>query len=543
MLSKSTIQRIVPILKKDLRRALRIRVPGFPRAYYTSFLLRDTEWFNTWASSGSMYRRRSDHTRNVYCDVRVGSYRYDQSTEGGIREHQEDLESTNHVSVPIDDRWYNGLRLALWRLTDAKYREALVDFKNKEAARLSMVDLAADYPSFVKLKPVHSVRYESPEEVDEEWWVDFCKEMSQWMSALPHVSTAWVEFDASHMSRIFVNTEGSVIVQHQQLYSLDATFRKVGRDGATQEQGLVLNCASQQELPNRARFKEIMKEKYEKLMRLSKSRKIHSFSGPVLLCPDPAAVFFHETIGHRMEGSRLLSSSEGQTFRDLAGTKLMSIDITMRDNPRLKKWGERRCIGAYDFDDEGTPAQDTVLIRDGVLVDYLNTRAALSKRGHRPNGHARNRKYELPISRMAVTIVQGKHPVSMDRLRQLFLEEIRKQGKPYGLIVYETSGGETETATYNFQAFSGEVSYAALVHPDGREVPIRGVNFVGTPLQSLSNIVAVGDTPELHNDYCGAESGFIPISTIAPAVLLSNLELQAKDDEVVSHSIIPRPEL
>jgi predicted Zn-dependent protease len=121
------------------------------------------------------------------------------------------------------------------------------------------------------------------------------------------------------------------------------------------------------------------------------------------------------------------------------------------------------------------------------------------------------------------------------------IQEIKRQKKPFGLIVYETSGGETDTTNYDFQAFAGEISYATLVYPNGREVCVRGINFVGTPLQSLNNIVAVGDTKELDNGFCGAESGFIPISTIAPAVLVSNLELQGKDEELVTPHILQRP--
>ena len=65
--------------------------------------------------------------------------------------------------------------------------------------------------------------------------------------------------------------------------------------------------------------------------------------------------------------------------------------------------------------------------------------------------------------------------------------------------------------------------------------------FVGTPLQTLGDIVAVGDLPELDNGFCGAESRRIPISTISPAVLRSNLELQGKDEELVTPSILQRP--
>jgi predicted Zn-dependent protease len=142
---------------------------------------------------------------------------------------------------------------------------------------------------------------------------------------------------------------------------------------------------------------------------------------------------------------------------------------------------------------------------------------------------------------MGVTIVKGKEPVSSRRLRQMLIEEIIKQKKPFGMIVYETSGGETDTTSYDFQAFSGEISYATLIYPDGSEVVVRGVDFVGTPLQALNNIIAVGDKQVIDNHYCGAESGFIPVTTICPAILLSNLELQAKDEALVTQYILPKP--
>jgi hypothetical protein len=143
---------------------------------------------------------------------------------------------------------------------------------------------------------------------------------------------------------------------------------------------------------------------------------------------------------------------------------------------------------------------------------------------------------------MGVTIIEGSNGESLNRLKEKLLREIKRQRKPFGMIVYETNGGETDTTNYDFQAFSGDISYATLVYPNGREVCVRGVNFVGTPLQSLSNIVAIGDSPELDNGFCGAESGLLPISTISPAVLVRNLELQGKDEELVTPSILKRPQ-
>jgi predicted Zn-dependent protease len=261
----------------------------------------------------------------------------------------------------------------------------------------------------------------------------------------------------------------------------------------------------------------------------------------VLLHPGPAGLLFHEAVGHRLEGSRLLSSGEGQTFRGQEGKQVLKVPITVRDNPNLKEFNGQKCIGSYAYDDEGVKASDTVLIEDGVLKNYLTTRSAIAKGRYQSNGHARTKSNQRPISRMAVTIVEGKNGLPIDRLKSRLVQEIKRQKKPYGLIVYETSGGETDTTNYDFQAFSGDISYATLVYPNGREVPVRGVNFVGTPLQSLNNIIAMGDTPIVDNGFCGAESGLLPITTISPAALISNLELQGKDEELVTPSILQRP--
>lgn len=543
MLPRSTIERLIPILKKDARRALRMRVAGFPRPFFCSFLLRDIEWFNTWASSGSMYRRRADHTRNVYCDIRVGSYRYDQTTDGGLSDNDTERESVHHVTLPIDDRVYDGLRLALWRLTEAKFREALADFNHKESNRLSTFDPSGALRSFVPAKAVRSIKFESAESVDQERWVTFCRKASMWISELPHVSSSWVEFDGSQESRLLVNTEGSVVVQHQRVFSLSATLRKLSKDGSNVEQELVINAATQKELPSMREFKKLVLQKHQQLLKLIRAKKIHSFSGPVLLYPGPSGLLFHEAIGHRLEGSRLLSSGEGQTFKGQIGKRVLNVDLTIRDNPLLRSYRGVRCIGSYRYDDEGTPAKNTILVENGILKDFLNTRAAIAKRGYTPNGHARSKKFQRPISRMGVTIVEGKKTKTLAEMKALLVEEIKKQNKPFGMIVYETSGGETDTTSYDFQAFSGEISYATLVYPNGKEVCVRGVNFVGTPLQALNNIIAVGKEHEMDNGYCGAESGFLPITTIAPGVLLSNLELQAKEEELVTQYILPRPKL
>ena len=543
MLKKSSIEKLIRTLRTDSRRALKMKVRGFPRPYYVSFLLRDTCWFNTWASSGSTVRQRSDHTRNVYCDLRVGTYRYDQITEGGLNDNDEDNESYQHVTVPIDDKDLGGLRMCLWRLTESKYREAISDFSNKKTARISTIDPFRKLRSFEKYEKLNAKKYPRNEKVDELKWSLFCKRASKWMSKLSGVTGNYVEFDANQVIKIFVSTENRIIVQSEKIFSLNASIRNLTQEGLQLEQELALHCNSQKELPSFKKFKSIMTAKHKVLKKLIKAKTIHSFSGPALLCPKPAGLLFHEALGHRLEGSRLLSTTEGQTFKGQIGKKILNTPIDIYDNPNLKKFNGQSCIGSYDYDDEGAPAKKAMLVKDGFLDGFLSTRAQLPAKGYLNNGHARNAKWQRPISRMGVTIIESKKPHSFEALKELLIKTIKKQKKPFGVIVYETVGGETETDSYDFQVFSGQISHAILVFSDGTEKPIKGVDFVGTPLQALNNIIAAGDTQELDNHYCGAESGFIPVSTISPAVLLSNLELQSRPEDLVTQYILPKPKL
>ena len=64
------------------------------------------------------------------------------------------------------------------------------------------------------------------------------------------------------------------------------------------------------------------------------------------------------------------------------------------------------------------------------------------------------------------------------------------------------------------------------LYPDGRKELVRGVDMVGTPLVSFKEIIAAADDDAVFNGTCGAESGWVPVSSIAPSVLLRSLELE-----------------
>src|SRR5260370_42008715 len=158
------------------------------------------------------------------------------------------------------------------------------------------------------------------------------------------------------------------------------------------------------------------------------------------------------------------------------------------------------------------------------------------------NGHGRRQLGATPVSRQGNLIVESNKMVTNAQLREKLIEIIKQQGKPYGLLIDDIAGGFTLTGRGQPQAFQVQPLVVYKVYADGRpDELVRGVDIVGTPLASLTKIVATGDTPEVFNGYCGAESGSVPVSAAAPAVLTSELEGQEKQADTERPPILPPP--
>jgi TldD protein len=138
--------------------------------------------------------------------------------------------------------------------------------------------------------------------------------------------------------------------------------------------------------------------------------------------------------------------------------------------------------------------------------------------------------------------VESNKMVTNAQLRAKLIELVKQQGKQYGLLIDDIAGGFTFTGRGQPQAFQVEPLVVYKVFADGRpDQLVRGVDIVGTPLAALTKIVATGDTLEVFNGYCGAESGYVPVSAASPAILTSELEVQKKQSSTDRPPILPAP--
>src|SRR5258708_6998063 len=179
---------------------------------------------------------------------------------------------------------------------------------------------------------------------------------------------------------------------------------------------------------------------------------VEPYAGPALLTGRATAVFFHEVFGHRAEGFRQKDINEGQTFARKVGEQILPKFLSIYDDPTTKTLGKNMLLGYYPFDDEGVPAERVTLVDQGILRNFEMSRQALTG-FPKSNGHGRRQIGAQPVSRQGNLIVESSLTVTNAELRKKLIEEIKRQGKSFGLMIDDIAGGFNFTGLGQAQAF------------------------------------------------------------------------------------------
>jgi predicted Zn-dependent protease len=294
-------------------------------------------------------------------------------------------------------------------------------------------------------------------------------------------------------------------------------------------------------LPSEAVIRQAIDSMVADLKALRQAPIIEPFTGPAILSGRASGVFFHEIFGHRIEGQRQKNDNEGQTFTKRVNQPILPDFISVFDDPTLKQVNGIDLNGTYAFDDDGVPAQRVNVVENGILKNFLLSRSPVTG-FEQSNGHGRKAPGYGSVGRQGNLIVDGSHYVSVAQLLQMLIEEAKKQGKPFGLLFKDISGGFTTTSRSSPQAFQVTPIMVYRIYVDGRpDELVRGVDLIGTPLTSFSKIVAAGNKQEVFNGFCGAESGYVPVSAVAPSILTTQIEVQKKAKSSERPPILPPP--
>jgi TldD protein len=525
-------------MKTELDRSMKTLGAQDPPAYFIGYILTDTDRVNVSGSNGALLT--SDEARNRWLEVsvRTGSYQLDDTHKVDGRQPPNGGPGT---SVPVDDD-SEVLRRAIWLETDKQYRsaaEALIKIQTGKEVKAQTEEGKA--PDFSREKPAMHVGPWVSFTVDRKPWEEKVRAYTKYFRESPAVINSIVTFTAQTVNTVQLNSEGTQLQFGQIRYRLELFIQGKAGDGMDIDRYYNFDWVNPSEAPDDKAVYAASLQLRKEMEGLVVSPINDPSVTPALLTGRAAAVFFHEVFGHRAEGHRQKDVNEGQTFTKKVGEQILPSFLTVIDDTTRKKVNDQELLGFYEFDDEGVPAQRVVLVDHGVLKNFEMSRSPIDG-FPTSNGHGRRQLGATPVSRQGNLIVESNKMVSNAQLREKLIELIKQQGKPYGLLIDDIAGGFTLTGRGQPQAFQVEPLVVYKVFADGKpDELVRGVDIVGTPLASLTKIVATGDTPEVFNGYCGAESGSVPVSAVSPAILTTELEVQKKPAATDRPPILPAP--
>jgi predicted Zn-dependent protease len=503
--------------------------------YFLSYAVSDASAVSIRAQFGALVDSSVNHERVADVQVRLGDPKLD-NTHGAHRGT-----AVKSLQLPLgDDR--EALSRALWLATNAGYGNALDNYlKVKTEAQVrakeedSSPDFSQEAPQTYLGKPAPVVT------VDKAAWEQRVRALSKIFREFPDVYQNIVMLTAQNETDYFASSEGSrVVAPHQQARVVVFAMTKA-EDGMDLFRAQTFEAETVEGLPAQPELEAAIRELGKSLEALRKAPVTEPFDGPAILSGRAAAVFFHEVLGHRLEGQRQRGDEEGQTFTKELNKEVLPTFLSVADDPTLTTFGKTWLSGTYEYDDEGQKARRVDLIQDGVLKTFLMSRLPIASFAA-SNGHGRAQTGRMPTGRQGNLIVTSTKTVTDAELRKQLIDEAKKQGKPFGLYFEDISSGFAVTTRSSPQAFSVVPLVVWRVYVDGRpDELVRGVSIVGTPLAAMKRILATSDKSEVFNGECGAESGTVPVSAVAPAMLLSEMETQRQPQSTTRPPILPIP--
>ena len=536
--------RLLDAMSAELQRnQQQLKVTGHEAPYFLSYGVKDYESRLIIARYGALFQDDDYRERKLGVDVRVGSYDYDSSVADSLDfgfSTSKGSSFTARKDGPLDDSPL-ALRTSLWLVTDEKYKAALFQYLKKKGEDVYTVEDPKRPASFSKETPATYVQPPVAFPFDREKWRRVAREVSARFTAHPELFDSEVRVTADKATRMFVSSEGTRLITEETLYAFHVSAVTRAPDGQLLDDSRSFYLPTEAGMPSEARVHEAAQKVIDELLALRQAPAITPYAGPAILAPEAAGVLFHETLGHRLEADRQDGDTDGKTFKGQEGKQILPAFLSLRDDPSKREVNGEPLNGYYLYDEEGVKGQPVSLVEKGVLKGYLMSRHPVEG-FPRSNGHGRGQGTLQPVARMANLLVDSTKQVSDAELKKMLIAEAKRQGKPYGLIIRDITGGNTNTSSYGYQAFKGVPRMVFRVDvKTGEETLVRGVEIVGTPLSSVNRILATGQRLGVFNGFCGAESGNVPVSTVAPAVLLQELELQRTMEGKDRPPLLPSP--
>ncbi len=366
-----------PVLKTmqgELQRASVDLAKTDPAPYYISYTLYDQSQIVLAGAYGSLLTNSANHRRQVDITTRVGSPALD-NTHGQSRGS-----GMMSGSIPFGTD-SDAIARVLWELTDRGYKRAspaFLNVKTNTAVRAEEEDKSPDFSKEAAV--VHTGEEVKLSDLDRTAWEGEIRRVSAIFRKYPNIYFASVVLQEQNAKERMVTSEGTAIITPSASTRLIMEAQTRADDGMDLLRVETFQAPSAKSLPDEAGLTAKAEKMATDLDALRKAPVAEPYDGPALLSGRAAAVFFHEVLGHRLEGHRQRDEDEGQTFTKKVGQEVIPKFLSIVDDPTIREVNGTKLAGTYEFDSEGVPAQRVELITNGVLKSFLTSRRAFLKK-------------------------------------------------------------------------------------------------------------------------------------------------------------------
>ncbi|MXZ45222.1 MAG: TldD/PmbA family protein [Gammaproteobacteria bacterium] len=527
-------ERILENMHDELVRNFEILQDEEKPPFYLSYEIVEDDMIQVTGSYGEVSGDVDFVNRVLTIDLRVGSPELDNTRVDRTPQR------VNFGSLSVEAE--QPLKVALWNATNDSYRSALSQLTQVESQVQATVEEEDKTGDFVaSSKEDYRGRSLELGDVRE----DFRAKAKRY--GLPfkyedHIQDNSVLIVGEVETRWYVNSEGTKIATAEAYYRISISATTKAEDGMELRRYVSYEALTPEEFPDDDKVMSDVRTIIEELKEMRDAPIEEPYEGPAILGARAAGVFFHEILGHRLEGHRLKSVTDGQTFKAKLGEQILPKNFTMYFDPALRKYRGLTMWGFYDYDNQGVKGERVTVIENGILTGFLMSRQPME--GFlTSNGHGRRQSTSGwgSVSRQSNLILDVENPVSADELKEMLLERVREQGREFGLYIDDIQGGFAVTGRTMPNAFNVQPLTIYRLYTDGRKEFVRGIDLIGTPLTTMSRIEAGANDYDTFNGYCGAESGRIPVSAVSPSILISQIEVQKTSTSRAKPPILPNP--
>jgi hypothetical protein len=551
-------------MRAELDRAHNLKFANLESPYYVEANVDDVTSFTAAATLGGLLNANHGHFRVPRVEVRVGSYKFDNTNyigSGYTYGSNYDVDR-----LPLEDN-FELLRRYLWLAIDRAYKSAVESISRKRAA-LKNVSIGEQPDDFAPADPLRRMEPVSHFTFDEEPLQARVRSLSAIFAQYPELRNSSVEFSGVHNIRYMATTEGTEIRLQEHVSIVRARASIQAPDGMMLRDAVVFHSGQPGVLASEREMARGIVALAENVSALAKAPIGEGYNGPVIFEREAAAQVLAQVIGKNLALTRKPVTEPGRPgvfptseLEGRFGARILPEWMDIVDDPTQIEWRGHPLFGHYTVDMDGIAPQPLALVEKGVLKNFLLTRLPM-RNFPKSNGHARLQGgFGANAAGFSNLFVRASDTVPPAELKKKMLDICKLRNKPYGILIrkmdFPSSAPIDElrrllAGSANSGGSAKAVSIPILtyrVYPDGREELIRGLRFRGFNARSFKDILAASAENYVFDflengapmAMMGAGSTIAQSCVIAPSLLIDDLEMERMEEEFPKIPIVPPP--